>query len=118
MKPKIKKLWVATLRGGMYTQGHKVLKDGRSKRRCCLGVLCELAVQAGVCKRNGDYFDSDAIVLPESVQKWAGIKSKDPVVNIKGSAARLSLHNDGGDGSLMISRRTFAEIADAIESQL
>ena len=45
MKPEIKKQWVQALRSGEYKQGRGQLKQGATF--CCLGVLCDLAVQSG-----------------------------------------------------------------------
>ena len=46
MNPQIKAQWVADLRSGQYEQGNGYLNaDGKL---CCLGVLCEQAVKAGV----------------------------------------------------------------------
>lgn len=49
----IKEQWVAALRSGDYTQGQNRLTifDPKGNRfDCCLGVLCDLAVQAGATK--------------------------------------------------------------------
>jgi hypothetical protein len=55
MKPEIKALWIAALEGGEYKQGPGCLRynSGVSVQHCCLGVLTELAVQAGVMKDDG-----------------------------------------------------------------
>jgi hypothetical protein len=78
MKKKIAKLWAKALRSGKYKQikGQLANKDGY----CCLGVLCELAIENGVKvsrKKVGKtiLFDGQKDVLPKSVMKWAGIKS-------------------------------------------
>ena len=47
MNPEIRARWVAALRSGAYEQGTSRLRDA-SDRRCCLGVLCDLAEQDGV----------------------------------------------------------------------
>lgn len=41
------KAWVAALRSGTYTQGQFKLRR-LDNTYCCLGVACDLAVQAGV----------------------------------------------------------------------
>src|SRR3954466_4218538 len=50
LRPEVKEKWVAALRSGEYKQGRSYLHsqnpDGED-RFCCLGVLCELAVQEG-----------------------------------------------------------------------
>lgn len=50
MKPELKKLWVEALRSGEYKQTQDQLchKDGNDYSYCCLGVLCEVAVKAGL----------------------------------------------------------------------
>lgn len=47
MNPEIKAQWVAALRSGDYQQGRGQLRSGNNTY-CCLGVLMELAVEAGV----------------------------------------------------------------------
>ena len=47
MKPEIQAEWVAALRSGEYKQGTGVLRS-EANEFCCLGVLCDLAVKAGV----------------------------------------------------------------------
>src|SRR4051812_10826866 len=47
MDPAVKARWVAALRSGEYAQGRSALRTAVDKY-CCLGVLCELAVEAGV----------------------------------------------------------------------
>ena len=86
MKSDIAALWIDALRSGLYAQG-----DGRlttimpsgDKEYCCLGVLCELAVEAGVI----DSVDDDVRVgygpymaeylPPTEVVEWAGLHSED-----------------------------------------
>jgi hypothetical protein len=41
MKAELKQKWVAALRSGKYTQGHKQLRTV-SNEYCCLGVLCDV----------------------------------------------------------------------------
>jgi hypothetical protein len=87
------------------------------ERFCCLGVLCELAVEAGVLER-ADVPDSvDTVfeygeaaaqdLLPDEVLYWAGLTSMANPTLGEFSAAGW---NDNGS--------TFAEIADLIEEHL
>jgi hypothetical protein len=46
MNEEAKRLWVAALRSGKYDQTTGALRDGVGY--CCLGVLCEVAIEAGV----------------------------------------------------------------------
>jgi hypothetical protein len=113
MNPEIKTRWVAALRSGDYEQGIGSLSP--NGHYCCLGVLCELAVEDGkVEKKQRDggivHYDECEGILPKSVVKWAGLDEQEPDVLIDGEYTSLINMNDGGD--------TFATIADAIESGL
>lgn len=92
--------WVAALRSGKIKQGRKQLgfTDGS---RCCLGVLDDLAVEDGVI----DGYDLSGAALLFKVRQWAGLTT--PCGNY--SHGCLALDNDNG--------KSFAEIADIIESQ-
>ena len=106
MNQDVKKLWVDALRSGDYKQGKRWLRD--NDKFCCLGVLCELAVEMGVC---GKDYDGSVSLLPTSVSKWSGVKDfHGDKVHIGEYSGRLTLHNDLG--------KTFEQIADAIEEQL
>lgn len=132
------KLWVDALRSGKFTQGR-----GRLYRRetyCCLGVACELAVQAGVPVERkvlidwdmvdgvnetdtgageavlGDIaFDDHVLDMPPSVATWLGLRATatDPEVLI-----------GEGDEQIFVGLITlndtyewdFNQIADAIEA--
>lgn len=78
MDQDIKKRWTDALRSGEYSQDRNWLAT--SDGYCCLGVLCEIAVQDGVVFReNGEYFDPDnpedisGEELPQAVVKWAAL---------------------------------------------
>lgn len=81
MKKEIADKWIAALESGKYKQGRSSLRF--NNEFCCLGVLCELAVEAGViteAKRilNGQsllyyYDDCNASYLPSAVRDWAGM---------------------------------------------
>lgn len=113
MDPKIKQQWVAALRSGEYKQGagalHRFSEAGDTY--CCLGVLCDLAVKASVCRR---YMDEDGIYhyghashndtyLDSSIVEWSGLDGYNPKVE----GRRLAELNDKGF--------TFDQIADLIE---
>lgn len=111
MDPKIRDEWVRRLRSGAYRQGLSVLNNG-SGRFCCLGVLCEIAVEAGVATKNydwdvvryvGEVDERQEGVLPLSVRDWSGLPS---TVGVFGDDS-LANRNDCGT--------SFAEIADLIE---
>ena len=108
MKKDIKVLWMADLRSGEHTQGVGLLCKGDAY--CCLGRLCELAVEAGVTKASiGGHgvvgYDGEESILPESVRLWAGLST--PTAEY----GAYSLSNDNDKG------KTFAEIADIIERE-
>lgn len=100
MNAEIKSQWVDALRSGKYAQGQFGLRetvDGETTY-CCLGVLCELATEAGVVSEvqtNVELFhsvqttsyDGATAFLPESVQSWAGLDSRN------GFIGDYELHN-------------------------
>lgn len=116
MNPEIKDRWVAELRSGAWRQLRGHLSTGDTY--CCLGVLCHLAVEAGVVDNCWDGKDrigylnrSNQIpnynTLHREVMRWAGLEKDDP--HVAGHA--LSYYND--DAGM-----TFAEIAELIEQYL
>lgn len=121
MNPEIKAQWISALRGGEYEQAQGMLHDPVNNEFCCLGVLCDLAVKAGVPVEVTDAagektaYDDNEDTLPESVRLWAGLGSDNPrVVRFEGGEDEyedtLAEINDRGT--------TFEEIADLIEDQL
>lgn len=90
MKPEIKKLWIDALLSGEYEQGRGVLcrnnLDGTTEW-CCLGVLTDLAVKAGIVMEitmsdsndpnnpNAVFFDGTHEKLPVKVQQWSGVET-------------------------------------------
>jgi hypothetical protein len=109
------KKWVEVLRSGKYRQGREALvarKPGKHVSYCCLGVLCNLAVEEGIIEkhwRGGYGSNNDIHYLPQKVQNWAGLQTiaggfgKHPITD--------SLANLNDEGS------SFKEIADVIESK-
>lgn len=114
MNREVKKKWIAALLSRKYKQGRHALRVG--DRYCCLGVLCELAVEAEVIsppvKWNSRYaYDNRAELLPEAVQEWAGLYAGYGAnLTIHGKLTDLITHNDSG--------RRFTTIAKAIQEQL
>ena len=120
MHEPIKTQWVADLRSGEYKQGQGALHVEETDRFCCLGVLCDQAVKAGVEvvagrheSATGEFlttYDGVWAVLPQSVMKWAGLDSTNPdVVPVHKTRSLAELNDDG---------QTFERIADLIEQQL
>jgi hypothetical protein len=113
MKKSIAKKWVKALRSGAYQQGTYQLVD-ENDNFCCLGVLCNLAVDEGigewvrgsggwVFKTEGDVDDQ---VLPLEVRLWAGMSSAEG--RIKDDC--LPNLNDTG--------KSFKELASIIEKNV
>ena len=101
--------WVAALRSGDYKQGKSYLSY--QGKFCCLGVLCDLAVNMGVdvdvdanvCDEV--YYDGKEDLPPEAIWKWVGLTDQG------GSSECGQLFQLNDDGL------TFSEIADLIESR-
>lgn len=84
MKVEIAELWAQALESGKYSQVKGRLHSDEGY--CCLGVLCELAIESGLKVEverlmhgfnEGNYaYDNSSIVLPASIAKWAGIKDQ------------------------------------------
>lgn len=114
MNPEVKEKWLSELRSGNYFQSKSYLKteSGGVPRHCCLGVLCEVAVESGldisVEKADETYeFDGYDSSLSLKVQEWAGIDGGLGDFYLTGESINLAFLNDGGT--------SFAEIADIIE---
>jgi hypothetical protein len=120
MNPEIRAQWTDALRVGGYQQGHNALRLGNAF--CCLGVLCDLAEQAGVTQAREDdamdgySYDGLGDLLPPSVCEWAGLSESGPTVTIENWPGRegqptdrelIDLNDDEG--------WDFAQIADAID---
>lgn len=129
MNTRIKELWVKALRSGEYPQDNTYLRT--SDGYCCLGVLCDLAVQENVIHAplryddagNCNYYwygegdDQREDVLPDIVSQWAGLETpggypeNNPIVGFPdNNFTTLAELND--------THHTFAEIADIIENNL
>lgn len=121
MKADIKERWLEALRSGEYVQGTGLLRT-EDDTYCCLGVLCDLAVQDGVvewersvcleCDGDCDHWHVRAHSgnLPQEVCEWAGLPNGDPAVNVDGTVQYLAELNDNGT--------TFDRIAELIEQSL
>jgi hypothetical protein len=120
----VKQAWLAALRSGDYEQTKGALR--KDDGYCCLGVLCDLAVQEGVVDEWVDdgfegiayyYFGIGRSIhdgdLPWPVMEWAGLTESNPLGgdNLGDSHDRgLAGYNDSG--------ATFKQIADVIEARL
>jgi len=142
METDVKNLWIEDLRNPANKQGCgrlTKLDELDVRYDCCLGRLCQLAIDSGVnvtvktCEVSGlnrkyYVYDNTASTLPEIVVGWAGLNDYDPAITVSDitseeirekikkklsqrSVVRLSRLND--DVEL-----TFSEIADVIEDCL
>lgn len=122
MNPEVKKLWVDALRNGGYQQGKGCLNNADDGTFCCLGVLCDIAHEAGITSmESAESVDDPYIMysyggnkyaLPYEVSKWAGLATDDPTLVIEGGKTfMVSYLNDEED-------YTFKQIADLVEAQL
>jgi len=128
MNSEIKAQWIAALESGEYKQCRnsltKVSEDGTTQGHCCLGVLTELAVAAGITTRVGvseshsvqysddNEYDGHTTALPPlSVQRWAELSDNNPIVKLNAVPHALAELND----EIGLS---FPEIADLIREQL
>jgi hypothetical protein len=110
-KQEIKTEWLKRLRSGDITQTQGVL--GRTDgSRCCLGVLCDIAVEEKVVQKQVSpeistiTYNFNSGFLPEVVREWVGMTSSYGKIPTKGTD--LATIND--------SRGTpFSRIADIIE---
>jgi hypothetical protein len=134
MNPEIRALWSGALRSGKYEQGTGWLN--RDGRYCCLGVLCELAVEAGIAERRtaGEFnvsgyaalglssdYEGEKATLPAVVANWAGLPSANPPVEYQaaGEPPRLVSLAELNDGTMTdVRKHAFDEIADFIDAQL
>lgn len=81
MNKEIKALWIEALESGQYQQGRGMLRNEKGEY-CCLGVLCELAVQEGVIDTSREYasqngnsyteYDGSWHTISDKVREWSG----------------------------------------------
>ena len=115
MKRKIARMWSDALRSGRFKQGAGSLSRTGRNEYCCLGVLCELAIESGVdikfaqSAMNTTY-DNESMHLPPAVMKWAGMHTSVGFLDTDKddlAGASLIIMNDGG--------ASFEEIANTID---
>lgn len=123
MYPEVKAIWTKALRSAAYEQtGHtltRIDKETGKLSHCCLGVLCEEAIKAGVVIEVSDmangirYYDSESSVLPDTVVEWAGLGEfeTNPTLGKDDNGNWLSAAE--ANDSL---GKTFAQIADMIDA--
>lgn len=144
MNKKIKEDWIKALRSGEYSQGNGYLNHLGD--HCCLGVLCDLYVKAGLGiwetyeddKPNEIYsFEDGSIsesgVLLDSIKEWAELDSVTGEISLDPSEIEilgLSGYVGGDEFGELVSNQivdltelndggiTFNQIADLIEEYL
>lgn len=134
--------WVRRLRSGDYAQGRNRLRTDDAF--CCLGVLCDMAVERGVIappaategvtpvavngqihpRRETQYeyasaqqWDYSLTVPPGSVQEWAGLSAYDECPEFECSEVCGHALSQDKLISMNDRGRSFAEIADVIEAE-
>ena len=149
LKPEVKAAWLEALRSGRYTQAQGYLTtitDGE-RRDCCLGVLCDVAIRAGLAvdvqpspEPTGNplvrqqilKYDGQEGLLPLSVYQWATIDgdpsdadsaSYDFDVDVPNPSYDPDDEDDDETFSATLSERNdggddYDDIADLIENQL
>jgi len=150
MDPRIKALWIGRLRSpDVEEQGSNQLgyRVGGVEMRCCLGVLCDIAVEEGVIGRKevsdpqgdfvsymyGDTDDPDAPTdirqgfnytlaqhyLPVQVRTWAGFDSSEYAPEVETPEGVTGRSDTVQLSALNDSHDLpFGKIADAIERSL
>ena len=125
MDQKIVKEWVSELRSDNYIQGMNKLKaaatEGSPAAHCCLGVLCDMAVKAGVVTTEFSetelrwLFNDDGDIRgglpPEKVTEWLFGEDEVPYGfdwEVRDGEHTLYVLNDNG--------APFRDIADVIEA--
>ncbi len=133
MKKEIAEKWIAALKSGKYQQtiGYLCMNEeftqdisGSSPAtykpcHCCLGVLCEIAIEEGLeITKHSSFklfngtdslsfsYDNEKWVLPDAVQAWSGMLSND-------GAGILDEQEDDEDNIYVVSSRSLAELNDA-----
>lgn len=123
MNKDIAREWVDALRSGDYEQTTGQLAE-RSEdgvySYCCLGVLCEIAVDKGVIPpiSGGGYGEENTSSdLPYKVRDWAGLDATDPFfdVHIPATHYRIALDHASAASLNDTHSFTFDQIADVIE---
>lgn len=138
--PEVKADWVAALRSGEYAQGVGNLQFTMGAdipdEFCCWGVLCDLAVKAGVVGRRissrgtvmfyppDDPENYSTTLAPPVVLKWLGLEDSFGRVPMRPELVQYT-YKEGGESptqtslvSLNDNKAPFSLIADIIEREL
>ena len=115
LRPEIKELWCSALESGEYLKARDRLRTDNGF--CCLGVLGDLAVKAGVAEWVGEILRSGGTLhrsyFPNALLKWACSETPENLILDEGSLwpipGRVSSLADLNDRGM-----TFPEIAEVI----
>lgn len=109
--------WIAELRSGKHKQGRRFLHNAADDSKCCLGVLCGMAVEAGIippptkvtlpaeeihaycmdpeAEAHIYEYDGEDGVVSENVKAWIGLRFCNG--STYDGTLTLSDRNDKGD---------------------
>lgn len=109
MTPKeVRAAWAARLEANPDRQGRSCLAPSAAKR-CCLGELCDMAVEAGVI----ECYKAAAGLPPVAATQWAGLRKSWgpywPSADRDGAPVSLAADNDCG--------KSWPEIAEIIRAE-
>jgi hypothetical protein len=128
MDPVIRARWTAKLRSNEFIQGTARLSyddvDDNQRKNCCMGVLCEMAVEDGIVTSENVggtvfYAHGESRVLPTEVMVWAGLNDTDPP--LRRCQEGDQYYRDDSDGIMTCSianddeGMNFFQIADLID---
>lgn len=123
MNPRVKALWLERLRSGQYQQGRVNLRNADDEF-CCLGILCEIAVEEGVIPAPSlspedspvyRYGNRGRITsLPDEVSEWSGVARWGGLFN----TVRINSYSYDNLAHMNDDGIPFAKIADVIEKEL
>jgi len=119
-KREIRTEWLKRLRSGEIQQTKEKLGSPEGSR-CCLGVLCDIAVEQGVIEKPDVILNTTigkevlsyagaSGILPVQVAYWAGLRDTrgySEILSEKGQYINLAVLNDSG--------ASFHEVANTIE---
>jgi hypothetical protein len=137
MKADIKERWLKALRSGEYSQTPGQLgvetfdNEDNANGYCCLGVLCEIAVEdkivtrevtpTGTVKYIASDDDVQQMVLPQAIVAWAELEGENPSLDTDGF--EVEVDNQIRDNTTLselndYAKWNFDQIADFIEAKL
>lgn len=122
-KQEIRDLWVERLESGTIKQskGKLGLETGE---RCCLGVLCDIAVENGiipppsVCSARELSYAGTTLVLADKIRDWVGLSSNNGLFNFSEAFMLEKRHEEHEELTAMNDRGvSFSTIAALIKSK-